>query len=79
MAIVEQQGGDILEVIDELRAARPRVDYPRRRSRRPALPRRRSGEIRVTGRYSHPPRIPEDELRQGYLRHIPRNSPLLHA
>lgn len=45
---------------------------PRRTApRKPALAPRRRGEQRIRGGYAHPPRIPAEELRLGYLRHIP--------
>jgi hypothetical protein len=43
----------------------------RKPPRKPALAPRRPGEERLRGGYAHPPRIPAEELKLGYLRHIP--------
>jgi hypothetical protein len=73
-AMARYERRDIFVVLDEMRAAEERRDYPRKNPLRPALPPRRPGEKRRTGRYRHPPRIPKEELAQGYLRHIPPGS-----
>lgn len=42
---------------------------------RPVLPPRRPGEERLRGgRYWHPPRPPLEELKLGYMRHVPQHA-----
>ncbi|MFA1624674.1 hypothetical protein ACDY96_18210 [Rhizobium mongolense] len=65
---------DIFDALDEVRREEKRHRYFRRRPKRPALPPRRSGEVRNTRRYVHPPSLSPDEIAAGYLRHIPTGS-----
>ena len=78
MTIVAATEEDIFEVIAELRN-KDRRHYDRGKPDRTALPPRRTDETRSTRRYSHSPRIPLNELKLGYLRHVPPGSAITLA
>lgn len=64
----------LLEALDE--AGWPVVKRPRKPTRRPVLPPRRSGDPRPAPRPVRPTRLPRGEIEAGWLRHLRKGSPI---
>lgn len=70
-------GCDIFDALIDIRKAEPKRTYRRKRSSRPILPPRRTGEERNTRRYIHPPGLVPILPGDPPLKHVPRESQLL--
>lgn len=79
VAHAHRTGMNIFDALDDVRREEHRHIYSRRKPARPVLPPRRAGELRNTRRYVHPPSLSPDDLKLGFLRHVPINSPITGA